>query len=63
MYTEAILMAEINGTRLYDTIVVGAGIEGSSAAYQLAKNGKITLLLEQVRCSPPSFFIHCTMHM
>ncbi|XP_048738574.2 peroxisomal sarcosine oxidase-like [Ostrea edulis] len=31
----------------YDVIVVGAGIEGSSTAYQLAKQGKKTLLLEQ----------------
>ena len=34
---------------LYDVIVVGAGIEGSSTAYQLARQGKKTLLLEQVR--------------
>ncbi|XP_045171940.2 peroxisomal sarcosine oxidase-like [Mercenaria mercenaria] len=33
--------------RFYDVIVVGAGIEGSSTAYSLAKNGKRTLLLEQ----------------
>ncbi|XP_065937101.1 peroxisomal sarcosine oxidase [Magallana gigas] len=32
---------------IYDVIVVGAGIEGSSTAYQLAKQGKKTLLLEQ----------------
>lgn len=32
---------------LYDVIVVGAGIEGSSTAYQLARQGKKTLLLEQ----------------
>ncbi|KAK6192548.1 hypothetical protein SNE40_003997 [Patella caerulea] len=32
---------------LYDVIVVGAGIEGSSTAYQLAKRGQSTLLLEQ----------------
>lgn len=32
---------------IYDVIVVGAGIEGSSTAYQLAKQGKRTLLLEQ----------------
>ena len=32
----------------YDTIVVGAGIEGSAAAYDLAKRGRKTLLLEQV---------------
>ena len=36
---------------IYDAIVVGAGIEGSSAAYQLAKKGKKNvLLLEQVSC-------------
>ena len=32
----------------YDVIVVGAGIEGSSTAYQLAKRVKRVLLLEQV---------------
>lgn len=32
---------------MYDTIVVGAGIEGSAAAYHLAKRGRKTLLLEQ----------------
>ncbi|XP_072041917.1 peroxisomal sarcosine oxidase-like [Amphiura filiformis] len=32
---------------MYDCIVVGAGIEGCSSAYQLAKNGYSTLLLEQ----------------
>ena len=32
-----------------DAIVIGAGIEGSSASYQLAKKGKKNvLLLEQV---------------
>ena len=32
----------------YDHIVVGAGISGSCAAYQLAKRGKSVLLLEKV---------------
>uniref|UniRef100_A0A8C8S3Z1 Peroxisomal sarcosine oxidase n=1 Tax=Pelusios castaneus TaxID=367368 RepID=A0A8C8S3Z1_9SAUR len=32
---------------LYDTIIVGAGIQGSFTAYHLAKRGKETLLLEQ----------------
>ncbi|XP_064618933.1 peroxisomal sarcosine oxidase-like [Lineus longissimus] len=32
---------------LYDCIVVGAGVIGSSTAYHLAKQGKRTLLLEQ----------------
>ncbi|XP_060077604.1 peroxisomal sarcosine oxidase-like [Ylistrum balloti] len=32
---------------VYDSIVVGAGIEGSSTAYHLVKNGHHTLLLEQ----------------
>ena len=34
---------------LYDVIVIGAGIVGSSAAFQLAKDGYKTLLIEQVR--------------
>ena len=34
---------------VFDVIVVGAGVEGSSTAYQLIKNGaKSVLLLEQV---------------
>jgi glycerol-3-phosphate dehydrogenase len=33
---------------VFDVIVVGAGIEGSATAYNLVKNGKSTLLLEQV---------------
>ncbi|XP_059145759.1 peroxisomal sarcosine oxidase-like [Physella acuta] len=32
---------------LYDVIVIGAGIEGSSSAYNLVKSGKRVLLLEQ----------------
>ncbi|XP_060077609.1 peroxisomal sarcosine oxidase-like [Ylistrum balloti] len=32
---------------VYDSIVVGAGIEGSSTAYHLVKNGHHTLLLQQ----------------
>lgn len=32
---------------MYDVVVVGAGIEGSATAYNLAKNGQKTLLLEQ----------------
>lgn len=38
----------MNRDYTYDVIVVGAGIEGSATAYQLAKKGKSTLLLEQV---------------
>ena len=32
----------------FDVIVVGSGINGSWAAYQLAKSGQKVLLLEQV---------------
>ena len=35
--------------KVYDQIVVGAGINGSSAAYQLARRGGKVLLLEKVR--------------
>ena len=47
-------MVKINAASLlfvrmaYEAIVVGAGIEGSAAAYQLAKRGVKVLLLEQV---------------
>lgn len=37
----------------FDAIVVGAGVMGSCAAYQLARRGKKTLLLEQVIAPPP----------
>ena len=33
----------------FDVIVIGAGIEGSATAYNLSKNKKRILLLEQVR--------------
>jgi len=33
---------------MYDVIVIGAGINGSAAAYDLKKRGKSVLLLEQV---------------
>ena len=34
---------------IYDVLIIGAGIEGSSTAYNLVKNGsKRILLLEQV---------------
>lgn len=37
---------------MFDHIIVGAGINGSSAAYQLAKRGRNVLLLEKV-------LVHC----
>lgn len=36
-----------NFSDIFEVIVVGAGIMGSSTAYQIAKSGKKTLLLEQ----------------
>ncbi|KAL4223769.1 hypothetical protein ACF0H5_017235 [Mactra antiquata] len=36
-----------SGNKVYDVIVVGAGVEGSATAYHLARYGKQTLLLEQ----------------
>lgn len=36
----------------YDAIVIGAGIQGSFAAYHLAQRHRDTLLLEQVLASP-----------
>ena len=42
-------MESISSSREYDVIVVGAGVEGSSTAYNLTKNGGgRVLLLEQV---------------
>ncbi|XP_010548549.1 PREDICTED: probable sarcosine oxidase [Tarenaya hassleriana] len=38
---------DYSGDRCFDVIVVGAGVMGSSAAYQLSKRGLKTLLLEQ----------------
>lgn len=37
---------------VYDCIVIGAGVQGSFTAYELAKRGKKTVLLEQVRPDP-----------
>lgn len=34
--------------KVYGVTVIGAGIEGSATAYNLAKTGHDTLLLEQV---------------
>lgn len=39
---------------VYDCIVIGAGVQGSFTAYELAKRGKRTVLLEQVRPAPNS---------
>ena len=33
---------------MYEHIVIGAGINGSSAAYQLARRGRKVLVLEKV---------------
>lgn len=38
----------------FDCIVIGAGVQGSFTAYELAKRGKRTVLLEQVRPAPNS---------
>ena len=44
----------------YDHIVIGAGINGSSAAYQLAKRGTKVLLLEKVRTKTIFFSVLAT---
>lgn len=33
---------------VFDCVVIGAGVQGSFTAYELAKRGKRTVLLEQV---------------
>uniref|UniRef100_A0A915CYB5 Sarcosine oxidasee (formaldehyde-forming) n=1 Tax=Ditylenchus dipsaci TaxID=166011 RepID=A0A915CYB5_9BILA len=38
---------EINKDSIFDAIVIGSGIVGSGCAYQLAKSGKKTLIIEQ----------------
>ncbi|KAF3692523.1 Peroxisomal sarcosine oxidase [Channa argus] len=45
--TLPLLTAQMSTEREYDCIVIGAGVQGSFTAYQLAKNNKKTLLLEQ----------------
>lgn len=37
----------MSSEKIWDTIVIGAGIEGSATAYSLAKAGRKTLVLEQ----------------
>ena len=34
---------------VFDSVVIGSGINGSWAAYHLAKSGQKVLLLEQVK--------------
>ena len=43
---------------IYDTIVIGAGINGAWTAYHLAKRGERTLLLEQVPIPVQIVFSH-----
>jgi len=51
-------------SEVYDCIVIGAGIQGSCTAYQLAKNQQKTLLLEQVGYSMICrlFMIHSNVY-
>jgi len=44
-------MENINYSVEYDVAVIGAGVIGSAAAYQIAKSGAKVVLLEQVRVS------------
>ena len=37
-----------SNAEMYEHIVIGAGINGSSAAYQLARRGRKVLVLEKV---------------
>lgn len=45
-------------SEVYDCIVVGAGIQGSCTAYQLARNKQKTLLLEQVGAEGYAVFLN-----
>lgn len=47
-------IANMSAKEDYDCIVIGAGVQGSFTAYQLAKKNKTTLLLEQV-CHPQKY--------
>jgi len=50
---------DVNGIMMWDTVVVGAGIEGSATAYDLAKRGRKTLLLEQVSSAYGLSLLYC----
>ena len=47
----------------WDVIVVGVGVVGSAAAYQLAKQGFKTLLIEQVARIHSSFQQSFSFHI
>ena len=49
----------INGNHIYDVIVIGAGVIGSSTAYWLTKDNVDTLVIEQVR---GYFFLICVAY-
>lgn len=49
LYRGASLEKMASGSIVYDVAVIGAGVIGSAAAYQIAKNGSRVILLEQVR--------------
>lgn len=49
--------SEMSSADVYDCVVVGAGVQGSFTAYELAKGGRRTVLLEQVRPAQPGLLV------
>lgn len=47
--TQTVKEADMSTDAEFDCIVIGAGVQGSFTACELAKRAKKTLLLEQVR--------------
>ena len=52
-----------HSSKMYDVIVVGAGIMGSATAYQLSKRGKKVLLLEQVLPKKDNLYFTKNYHL
>ena len=51
------MAGSIDIVTVYDVAVIGAGVIGSAAAYQIAKTGTKVVLLEQVQSSAWRYMI------